>query len=205
MPRPLIHTVKTLSHWTLMMAPVRFELIEAMRSIAPCSIRELALALDRPADTLYPHVRQLLKIGVVLDAGERPGRTRSERVYDLAADDFRPSFGGGRSASAAKAIDRSMQTMAGIVARTSRAASRAGLLAFGPGAQTVIGKIEMAWLTPAEFLHVRERLRSLKRFLDARKTRREGSLHLAAFFVLPVTRTRGARVSDAPPRRRHTP
>ena len=50
-----------------MMAPVRFELIEAMRSIAPCSIRELALALDRPADTLYPHVRQLLKIGVVLD------------------------------------------------------------------------------------------------------------------------------------------
>lgn len=183
-----------------MMAPVRFEMLEAMRSIAPCSVRELSLAIDRPADTLYPHLRHLLRIGVVIDAGERAGRTRSERVYDLAADDFRPAFGRGRPASTAKAIDRSMQTMAGIVAKTSRAASRAGLLTFGTEVQNVIGKIEMSWLTPAEFGLVRDRLRAIKRFLDRRKTRREGSLHMAAFFLLPVARTRGAKVPSAAPR-----
>ncbi|MFN7430034.1 MAG: helix-turn-helix domain-containing protein [bacterium] len=199
MPRPAIYVVKSPSHWTLMMAPVRFEILEAMRSLAPCSVREIALAIDRPSDTLYPHLRHLLKIGVVLDAGERPGRTRPERVYDIAADDFRPDFGRRHPASTASAIDRSMQTMGGIVARTSRAASRAGLLTYGTDAQNIVGKIEMSWLTPAEFRFVRDRLRVIKRFLDARKTRRDGSLHLAAFFVLPVARTRGAKVRSAVP------
>jgi hypothetical protein len=200
MTRRAIHVVKSSSHWTLMMAPVRFEMLEAMRSLAPCSVREMALAIDRPADTLYPHLRQLLRIGVVLDAGERQGRTRTERVYDLAADDFRPDFGRTNPASTSKAIDRSMQTMAGIVAKTSRAASRAGLLTYGADVQNVIGKIEMSWLTTAEFIVVRNRLRAIKQFLDRRKTRREGALHLAAFFLLPVARTRGAKVRDAAPR-----
>jgi hypothetical protein len=64
----------------------------------------------------------------------------------------------------------------------------------------VIGKIESAWLSDDEVLYVRQRLRSLKRYLDARKTRRDGSLYLAAFFVLPVVRSRGAATSRTPRR-----
>ncbi|MFM8697874.1 MAG: winged helix-turn-helix domain-containing protein, partial [Phycisphaerales bacterium] len=53
------------------MAPVRFELVEVMRDIAPCSVGELADAVDRPADSIYPHLRQLVRIGVVVEAGSR--------------------------------------------------------------------------------------------------------------------------------------
>lgn len=177
-----------------MMAPVRFELLEAMRSIAPCSVRELATALDRPADSLYPHVRQLVRIGVIVESAIRPGRTRPERVYDLAADDFRPVFRDSGRAVTSRAVDRSIQTMAGIVARTSRTTGTAGRYVYTDIEQNVVGKVETAWLTPNEFIHVRDKMRALKRFLDRRKVRRDGALHLAAFFLIPVTRSRGARV-----------
>ena len=52
-------------------------------------------------------------------------------------------------------------------------------------------------LTPEEMKHVHRRLLSLKRYLDARKDRRDGSLYLAAFFVVPVVRSRGARAKGA--------
>jgi hypothetical protein len=131
---------------------------------------------------------------VVQDVGERPGRTRPERVYDLAADDFRPSFKQASRAATGKVIDRSRQTMAGIVARTSRKAAATGRISYDPGKENVVGKVEHAWLTAEEFAHVRERLRSLKRYLDARRMRREGSLYMTAFFMVPVARSRGAVV-----------
>lgn len=192
MPRPRLHSVTNPAHWAKMMAPVRFELLEAMRTVAPCSARELALALDRPADALYPHLRVLLRIGVVQDVGERPGRTRPERVYDLTADDFRPSFKQASRAAIGKVIDRSMQTMAGIVARTSRKSAAAGRLCYEPGHENIVGKVEHAWLTDEEFAHLRAKLRSIKRYLDARRTRRDGALYMTAFFMLPVARSRGA-------------
>jgi hypothetical protein len=110
MARPAVHRITKPAQWAKMMAPVRFELLEAMRAIAPCSAREIALALDRPADALYPHLRALVRVGVVRDMGERPGRTRPERVYDLVADDFRPSFKGSTRANTARVVDRSMRT-----------------------------------------------------------------------------------------------
>lgn len=192
MTRPNLHYVTRASDWAKMVAPIRFELIEAMRGLAPCSARELALALDRPADSLYPHLRLLARIGIVRDVGERPGRTRPERIYDLVADDFRPTFQGASRAATTKVIDRSLQAMAGIVARTSRKAAAADRISYEPGAENVVGKLEHAWLTAEEFVYVRSRLRSLKRYLDARCARREGALFMVAFFVVPVARSRGA-------------
>jgi predicted ArsR family transcriptional regulator len=206
MARKPIHIVARTSDWNVLMSPVRFELLEVMRSIAPCSVREMALALDRPADTLYPHLRKLLKVGVLVAAGERPGRTRPEQVYDLVADDLRPGFGGTSRRATGAAIDRSLQTMASIVSRASRKAADTALFAYGPEFRNVIGKLENAWLDAEELAQVRERLLSLKRYLDARKGRRAGALYLAAFFVVPVVRSRGAKrrtvQSSTPPGKR---
>ena len=201
MTRQAIHTVARTKDWEVMMAPVRFELLEAMRGIAPCSVADIAESLDRPADTLYPHLRKLLKIGVVAEAGQRAGRSRPEKIYDLVADDFRPGFGGSSAAATAAAIDKSMRCMTGIVASASRKAAAAGRYTYTRDAQNVVGKLESAWLTDAEFAHVRDRLHSLKRYLDARKSRREGALHLAAFFLVPVVRSRGATMRRSARRR----
>lgn len=193
MPRRPIHVLARSAGWEVLMAPVRFEIVEVMRGIAPCSVGEIAQALDRPADTLYPHLRQLLKVGVVVEAGQRAGRTRPGKVYDLVADDFRPSFRGEGTAATAQAIDRSIRSMAGIVTRASRKAAATGRFCYDDDFKNVVSKVENAWLTPQELAFVQSRLRSLKRYLDARKGRRAGALYLAAFFVVPVVRSRGAR------------
>lgn len=193
MPRRAIHVIARTADWQVLMAPVRFEIVEAMRGIAPCSVGEIAQALDRPADTLYPHLRQLLRVGVVVEAGQRAGRTRPGKVYDLVADDFRPSFRGAGASATARTIDRSVRGMASIVTRASRKAAAAGRFAYDDDFKNVISKVENAWLTPEELKTVQSRLLSLKRYLDARKGRRAGSLYLAAFFVVPVVRSRGAR------------
>ena len=195
MPRPPIHAISRLEDWAVMMAPVRFELLEVMRDIAPCSVGELADALDRPADSIYPHLRLLAKIGVVVEAGSRASRTRPGKVYDLVADDFRPGFGRTGARAKTAAIDRTMQGLTRIVSRTSRKAAAAGRFSYDEDFQNVVAKLEQAWLTPRELSVVRSRLQSLKRYLDARKGRRAGELYLAAFFVMPVVRKRGARAT----------
>ncbi|MFM8874182.1 MAG: helix-turn-helix domain-containing protein [Phycisphaerales bacterium] len=197
MPRRAIHVVSGLDGWAVMMAPVRFELVEVMRDIAPCSVGELADAVDRPADSIYPHLRQLVRIGVVVEAGSRASRTRPGKVYDLVADDFRPGFQRVGARAKATAIDRTMQGLTRIVSRTSRKAAAAGRFSYDEDFRNVVAKLEQAWLTPRELAAVRSRLQSLKRYLDARKGRRAGELYLAAFFVMPVVRKRGARAARA--------
>jgi hypothetical protein len=88
-----------------------------------------------------------------------------------------------------------MQGLTRIVSRTSRKAAAAGRFSYDEDFQNVVAKLEQAWLTPRELSVVRSRLQSLKRYLDARKGRRAGELYLAAFFVMPVVRKRGARAT----------
>ena len=197
MPRPAIHHVASPRNWAVLVAPVRLEILEAMRMIAPCSIAEIAAALDRPADALYRHIERLRRAGAVADAGLRRAGRRTEQIFDLVADDFRIGFKGVSERAANKAYNDTLQSVFKIAARTARDSAAACQLV-GMGAQrNVIGKIEHAWLTPAEFTELREILMRAKAFMDAHKQRRDEAsdarLYLGAFVALPVTRKRGAR------------
>jgi len=202
MPRPPIHHLANPKAWSVIVAPVRLEIVEAMRMVAPCSIAELAESLDRPADTLYRHIEKLKRAGVVVDAGTRRAGRRVEQVYDLVADDFRIGFKDITERAANKAYNETMQSIFKIASRTTRdSASACQLVGMGEE-RNVVGKIEHAWLTHAEFVALREILMRAKQFMDDRKGRREGRLYLAAFVAVPVTRKRGAkrkRPSDAKP------
>ena len=164
--------------------------------IAPCSIAELAAALDRPADALYRHIAKLERTGVVVSAGMRHTGRRSEQVYDLVADDLRVAFKDASQRTANKAYNDTVQSIVKIVSRTSRDASAAGQLAGSGEERALLGKIEHAWLTHEEFQAVRAMVMGIKEFMDSRKGRRkgrrEGRLYCAAFFALHVTRKRGA-------------
>jgi predicted transcriptional regulator len=192
MPRPAIHYVTQPKAWATIIAPVRLEIIESLRMIAPCSIAELAAALDRPADALYRHIAKLERAGVVVSAGMRHTGRRSEQVYDLVADDLRVAFKDASQRTANKAYNDTVQSIVKIVSRTSRDASAAGQLAGSSDERVLIGKIEHSWLTHEEFQAVRAMMMGIKEFMDSRKGRREGRLYCAAFVALPVTRKRGA-------------
>src|SRR4051812_42911292 len=72
-------------------SPVRIELIGAVQTHGPASIRELAARLGRPADGLYHHVRTLVRAGVLAETERRKVGRREEAVYALTA----PRIGGG--------------------------------------------------------------------------------------------------------------
>ena len=193
MPRPPIQFVSNPRHWKAMVAPVRLEVIEAMRMIAPCSIAEIAAALDRSSDTLYRHIEKLRAAGAIVVAGSRKSGRRVEQVYDLVADDFRIGFKGTTPRAANKAYDDTLQSILKIASRTARDSAAACQLVGTGDERNLVGKIEHAWLTHAEFVALRDILMRAKEFMDKRKGSREGRLYLAAFLAVPVTRKRGAR------------
>ncbi|MFM7259967.1 MAG: winged helix-turn-helix domain-containing protein [bacterium] len=193
MPRPPIHHVATPRAWAVLVAPVRLEIVETMRMIAPCSIAEIAAALDRPADALYRHIEKLRRAGAVVDAGTRRTGRRHEQVFDLVADDFRVGFKDATPRAANKAYDGTVQSILKIASRTARDSAAACQLVGAGEERNIVGKIEHAWLTQAEFVALRDILMRAKQFMDKRKGSREGRLYLAAFLAMPVTRKRGAR------------
>jgi DNA-binding transcriptional ArsR family regulator len=221
MPRPPVHFITTPKAWAVYIAPVRLEIVETMRMVAPCSIAELATATDRPADTLYRHIEKLRKVGVVVEAGVRRSGRRFEQVFDLAGDDFRPQLRDTSPRVVNKMFDDATKSIAKILLRTTRDAAAAEQIIFGPEERNASVKFEHAWLTAAEFVELRELFVGVKRFMDARKGRRERSqstsrstsegssrglssasarearLYLAAFAAVPVHRRRSARAVAA--------
>ena len=193
MPRPPIQFVSNPRHWKAMVAPVRLEILEAMRMIAPCSISEIAVALDRSSDTLYRHIEKLRAAGAIVVAGSRRVGRRVEQVYDLVADDFRIGFKDTTPRAANKAYDDTLQSILKIASRTVRDSASACQLVGTGDERNIVGKIEHAWLSPEEFVALREILMRAKQFMDKRKGARDGRLYLAAFLAVPVTRKRGAR------------
>jgi DNA-binding transcriptional ArsR family regulator len=199
MTRPAIHHITSTKAWAVYIAPARLEIIEAMRMIAPCSIAEIAAAIDRPADTLYRHIEKLRKAGVVTEAGIRRAGRRFEQVFDLAGDDFRPHFRDASARVTNKMFDDATRSIAKILLRTSRDAAAAEQIVFEPNRRNATVKFEHAWLTQADFDQLRGMFLEIKKFMDARKSRRDGRLYLAAFAAIPVHRKRAARVAKTRP------
>lgn len=201
MPRPAIQTFTNTRHWQVLVAPVRLEIVEAMRMIAPCSIAELASALDRPADTLYRHIAKLVRAGMVVESGKRRSGRRYEQVYDLVADDFAIAPQGSNGRAANKAFNDTLQSILKIASRTARDSSAAGQFSNEATQRNLIGTIEHAWLTPEEFNEVRDRMRAIKAFMDARKARpaTDGAsrLYMTVTMALPVTRKRGSQRQES--------
>jgi DNA-binding transcriptional ArsR family regulator len=73
----------------LIAEPTRAAILELLAQ--PHSVTELAAALDVPRTRLYRHVELLESSGFVMQVDERRARSLTERVYALAAKEFKPS------------------------------------------------------------------------------------------------------------------
>lgn len=78
-----------------MLGPIRQELLDAIEAAGPCAVRELAVLLGRPADTLYFHLRRLVAVGLVKELARRREGRHVVAVYDLTARNQRLHYGPG--------------------------------------------------------------------------------------------------------------
>ncbi len=65
----------------LLASPLRQEIVDAVRALGTCSVRELARQLGTPADRLYYHLRKLLAAGLLVSEGKRSATRRHEEVF----------------------------------------------------------------------------------------------------------------------------
>lgn len=196
MRRKPVHFVTDPAVWKTLIAPVRAEIIETLRMLGPCGIADVARQLDRPADSLYRHFEKIVATGVVLETGTRPTGRRTERVYDLVADDLGARFKGASVRAVNDAYLTTAKTVLKMSARTFRDAAAAGELV-GLGLDkpsTMRAFFEHVWLTPADFDELNELFRRLNAFLNTKKTRTDDTrLQLVSVLAAPIVRRRGAK------------
>ncbi len=199
MPRPAIFLIPTTKAWSVLVAPVRLEILEAMRMLAPCSIAQIGEMLDRPADALYRHMEKLKQIGVVVEPGVRRSGRRFEQLFDLVADDVRPGFKDASLRAANQAYYDAAQSILKAAQRAVRDSAAAGQLIGMGEKRNMIAKLEHSWMTHEQFVQVRDLMMRIKAIMDGSKKRRAGRLYFAAVLAAPVVRKRGAKVARTEP------
>ena len=196
MPRRPLHAVSSPESWSLLVAPVRAEVVEAIRLLGPCSVAEIAAAIDRPADAIYKHLEPLEKAGFIVEAGFRKTGRNAERLVDVVAEDFVVDFRG-RSAAENKAIVGMTNSFLKAVGRAVRDSAEAGQLELAPERRTIIVNYELGRLTPERYEEVRGLVRRLKAIMDEGKRSPEGRLYMTLAVATPVTRRRGAARAES--------
>lgn len=64
-------------------SPARQEVVDALVAAGPCSIAQLAAHLGRAPDSLYFHVRRLVKVGLVVEREVQATGKRRAAIYDV--------------------------------------------------------------------------------------------------------------------------
>ncbi len=171
-------------------SPVRFEIIEAMRDLAPCGIKAIAQRLGVRPDTLYRHMELLQQFEFVVPAGFRKVSRATEQLFDLTADDFNISFDS--DAEPAAANEMMCQTANVFLKRVMKVVQRtAAARAFDttPEGKNANILCDYAHLTPAEFRQLSGLLRKVKEMLDGtrgRPTTSDMALYNVLLTAIPV-------------------
>lgn len=197
MPRLPVQLISSPKTWSRLIAPARAEILEALRLLGPCSVAEIATALDRPADSLYRHIDLLESVGVVVETGFRKSGRNAERIIDVTAHDFGIDFRDRAGAAENKAIVDTVTSFSKAITRAVRDSAAARQLDFSADSRNISVNYELGWLTPERFAEVRALIRRLKEIMDEGKRSRSGKLYMTLAVATPVTRRRHARGTGA--------
>jgi len=183
-PHTEIATVKSPDVLT---SPVRIELIGALQTRGPSSIRELAAQMNRPADGLYHHVRLLLQAGVVRQTDERKRGRHEEAIYGLVAPRIGAAFDA-RSGAGRQAAVRAAQAALRMAAREFAAALDACAESGAAKMSGLRASRQKVWLTDGALSQLVRRLQKIERFLIAQNRSRRGRLYVLTTVLSPVVK-----------------
>ena len=77
------YEIRRLDQMRAMVSPVRSRILRALAAGGPLSVREIAAFIGREPETIYYHVRGLMKVDLVRVQSKRSIGPRSESVYDV--------------------------------------------------------------------------------------------------------------------------
>jgi len=77
------YLIKQLDQIRALIAPARQEIIDALEVVGPATVAAIGAVLGRAPDSLYHHIRLLLKVGLIEVVETRVQERTREAVYDL--------------------------------------------------------------------------------------------------------------------------
>jgi len=165
--------------------PARQEIIDALLSSGPASVSETALALGRPADSLYHHIRILKQKGLVVAAEVRRRGRRDEVVYDVPGRPMRIDYDlGNRKVSAG---------IIGVIGAMLRIAQRDFNEAVAAGTAAVDGPVRdlwaarlKGWIGRPQLKRINDHLQAICKIMLSLKRQPEGRLLSLAFVIAPL-------------------
>lgn len=82
------YTVRLPRQLAVLAAAARQEIVDVLAAMGTVSVADIAAALGRPADSLYFHLRALVRAGLVQQAGYRHHRGRKEALFRTVASEL---------------------------------------------------------------------------------------------------------------------
>ena len=96
--KPLRFFIRDPRQIAALKAASRQEVMDVLATMGTVSIAELAVALGRPADSLYYHIRILQRVGLVQASGSRESGGRTEKLYRAVSSYLRLGYVPGKRA-----------------------------------------------------------------------------------------------------------
>ncbi len=106
-------------------SPLRLEILEHFHVVGPAAVDEVAARMGRAPDSLYYHVRMLVKVGLLRPRGSRKSGKRDKTLYALVAPRIEVSCRPG-SASATETTMKTLGSAFRMAEREMRASLESG-------------------------------------------------------------------------------
>jgi DNA-binding transcriptional ArsR family regulator len=191
-PQQDLFTVKSDAEWDAMNSPVRVEMLVFLLTTGPCAIRELSSLMNRPADGLYHHLRQLVGAGIVEEIGTRKVGTQTEAIYRTVGKEITIDRSIGRKRTRDRSL-RLFRTMLQHARRTVEAAIESGAALLEGPQQNFRLNWRISWLDDRRLAEIKQHQAAIDRILEEGMQVRQGQLMAHLTYLAPVVRTRGAR------------
>ncbi|HXY36812.1 MAG TPA: helix-turn-helix domain-containing protein [Planctomycetaceae bacterium] len=170
-------------------SPLRMEIIGALRTDGPRSIRELAAQLDKPADGLYHHLRTLLRAGIVAEREQRKVGRRREAVYELAAERIAGRLDP-KSAESKSAAIRAGSAVLRLANREFKTAIETQAMTLTKGLPNLRASRQKTWLTDRGLVQLHRLLGQIERLLLKESDLKRGRAHSLTIVLAPCIQRR---------------
>ena len=177
--------IQTPDQWKAISSAVRFEMIEQMHSMSPCSLAELAASMGRRADGLYHHVHVLEKVGILRISSYRKRGKQIEAIYELPGSkvELDIDFKSGKNAEHFMKVTRALLRYA----ERKLADAVRHRTDIGSGVDRQLwARSESSWLDDSRRRRVNQLLYEIHRLLIEGRASRKGKLYHTTIFMLPV-------------------
>jgi hypothetical protein len=176
------HVIATPPQLAAIRSAARQEILDVLSRMGTASIAEIGVALGRQADALYYHLRELVRVRLVVRSLRRRAG-REEALFRTVAPMLELRYGSPET-------PRIISSMLRLGARDFRRAFASSARAAGPRRELWALRTT-GWLTPSGVAGVNRSMRALRDAVS--KPRRRGRLYAITIVLTPIDRSRRSR------------